>query len=209
MEGVVDLPGGQVRRTVIAADRIEEGTHRCNATTTCPEEKTCCNGRGRKDIWGCCPWENGVCCPNMESCCPEGTRCDDKRHKCFIPTPHDELSATLAEESELGSNTPCVEEEFLCPDGNTCCAKGSKCDTANPGYCILVGSSFPATLVEESEARSNTPCAEDEFLCPDGNTCCAKGTKCNVKEPGFCIMPTVVRSQCHVYNCVKLWFDSF
>merc|ERR1712117_573583 len=99
---------------------------------------------------------------------------------------------TLAEESELGSNTPCVEEEFLCPDGNTCCAKGSKCDTANPGYCILVGSSFPATLVEESEARSNTPCAEDEFLCPDGNWCCAKGTKFNVEEPGYCIMPTAM-----------------
>ena len=59
---------------------------RCNATLTCPEEKTCCNGRGRADIWGCCPWENGVCCPNMKNCCPEGTKCDDERQKCFIPT---------------------------------------------------------------------------------------------------------------------------
>ena len=67
-------------------DSYEGKGHRCNATLTCPEEKTCCNGRGRKDIWGCCPWENGVCCPNMKYCCPEGTKCDDKRHKCFIPT---------------------------------------------------------------------------------------------------------------------------
>jgi len=88
-----------------------------------------------------------------------------------------------------------MPDEFLCPDGNTCCAKGTKCNVEEPGFCIMPiseRSSFPATLVEESEARSNTPCMPDEFLCPDGNTCCAKGTKCNIKEPGFCIMPTAM-----------------
>jgi len=75
----------------VGIDSYNGKGHKCNATLTCPEEKTCCNGRGRKDIWGCCPWENGVCCPNMMNCCPEGTKCDDKRKKCFIPTEMDSL----------------------------------------------------------------------------------------------------------------------
>merc|ERR1711884_333834 len=117
---------------------------------------------------------------------------------CIMPiSERSSFPATLVEESEARSNTPCAEDEFLCPDGNTCCAKGTKCNVEEPGFCIMPiseRSSFPATLVEESEARSNTPCMPDEFLCPDGNTCCAKGTKCNVKEPGFCIMPISERS---------------
>lgn len=39
----------------------------------CPDQTTCCSmGSGK---YGCCPYENGVCCSDLLHCCPSGTVC--------------------------------------------------------------------------------------------------------------------------------------
>jgi len=151
---------------------IEKG-HRCNATLTCPEEKTCCNGRGRADIWGCCPWENGVCCPNMKNCCPEGTKCDDERKKCFIPTEFDSLLEKASEKQQKlvtslrKKMVPAtfvprkLLPPFLCPaPSQTLC---------NSGGSELVYGCCPLAKA---------------VCCPDHYTCCPSGMECATK--GMC-----------------------
>ena len=36
-----------------------------------------CNAKFSVSGYGCCPYENAVCCPNKQTCCPAGTTCQD------------------------------------------------------------------------------------------------------------------------------------
>ena len=47
----------------------------CFDGTTCPGNQKCC---AVKDGISCCPYTNGVCCPDMIHCCPSGYICHHK-----------------------------------------------------------------------------------------------------------------------------------
>ena len=47
----------------------------CIDGTTCPGNKKCC---ASKDGFTCCPYSNGVCCSDMNHCCPSQHTCTDK-----------------------------------------------------------------------------------------------------------------------------------
>ena len=40
--------------------------------TLCPGHACCMMNSGK---YGCCPYPNGVCCPNKKQCCPKGYEC--------------------------------------------------------------------------------------------------------------------------------------
>ena len=41
----------------------------------CPNKKTCCLFEFGS---ACCPFENGVCCPDLRHCCPNGFSCNER-----------------------------------------------------------------------------------------------------------------------------------
>ena len=47
----------------------------CIDGSTCPGDQKCC---ATKDGFSCCPYSNGVCCLDMEHCCPNGYKCTSK-----------------------------------------------------------------------------------------------------------------------------------
>ena len=47
----------------------------CLDGSKCPNNKTCCIF---KFGTACCPYENGVCCPDFRHCCPNGFSCKYK-----------------------------------------------------------------------------------------------------------------------------------
>lgn len=52
----------------------------CKDGNVCEGNHTCCI---EQDVFfGCCPFENGVCCLDLENCCPNGTTCDYATKKC-------------------------------------------------------------------------------------------------------------------------------
>ena len=59
---------------------------------SCPDDSTCCPLHSGN--FGCCPFQNAVCCPNGIYCCPGGYTCDivnslcklDVKSKPCVPT---------------------------------------------------------------------------------------------------------------------------
>ncbi|XP_018429278.1 PREDICTED: granulins [Nanorana parkeri] len=45
----------------------------CDGTHACYDGQTCCTGPG--GLWTCCPYTQGVCCPDRVHCCPYGHIC--------------------------------------------------------------------------------------------------------------------------------------
>ena len=62
----------------------------CDEYYTCPEGNTCCCVFGFSIeclSYGCCPYENGSCCDDHESCCPHDYPiCDLAADECLMVT---------------------------------------------------------------------------------------------------------------------------
>ncbi|XP_055345961.1 progranulin-like [Paramacrobiotus metropolitanus] len=52
---------------------------------TCSDSETCCQ---TDQGWGCCPYQNAVCCSDKQHCCPNGTTCDLVHQQCTSKRPH-------------------------------------------------------------------------------------------------------------------------
>ncbi|XP_071108502.1 progranulin-like [Haliotis cracherodii] len=57
-----------------------DGLVSCNATVSCDQNQTCCwlSTGG----WGCCSYQNAVCCQDGLHCCPNGYTCDQSKSSC-------------------------------------------------------------------------------------------------------------------------------
>jgi hypothetical protein len=53
----------------------------CPDNSTCDPLKTCC--RLSFGSYGCCPYSDGVCCPEINYCCPGNSRCGFKYGECL------------------------------------------------------------------------------------------------------------------------------
>ncbi|XP_077316143.1 progranulin isoform X1 [Lithobates pipiens] len=52
----------------------------CDSTHVCYDGQTCCVGLG--GMWTCCPYPQGVCCPDRVHCCPYGHVCLNSGAQC-------------------------------------------------------------------------------------------------------------------------------
>lgn len=62
----------------------DEGEVMCDATRRCLQSQTCC--RVSDDEWGCCPFQQAVCCEDTKHCCPKGYTCDPEK-RCTKASP--------------------------------------------------------------------------------------------------------------------------
>ena len=109
-------------------------THTITTTTTspsmvCPDNKHVCNPGQTcclymsNTTYGCCNFNEGVCCDDLKNCCPNGYTCGPHDSKCYPPNnPHTsvEVSAIPINRQQL-QNIICGDQVSECPDNNTCC----------------------------------------------------------------------------------------
>ena len=90
--------------------------------SACAAGQTCCPIGGGQ--WGCCPFDEAVCC-DPTYCCEKGYTCRDK--KCYkgdqwkdatlkLPSRPVDVSQDVSVTSVL-----CPDQRTRCPDGDTCC----------------------------------------------------------------------------------------
>ena len=69
----------------------------------CAKGQTCCKLSTGK--FGCCPYDNAICCQDGAHCCPHGTRCDIQHGRC-IPGLPNFLYNPFIEFYDMSSNEP-------------------------------------------------------------------------------------------------------
>uniref|UniRef100_A0A8C9MYV9 Granulin precursor n=1 Tax=Serinus canaria TaxID=9135 RepID=A0A8C9MYV9_SERCA len=144
-EGGSSLPrGGQVT----------SGNVICDETMSCPDGTTCC--RMSLGTWGCCPFSQAVCCPDLVHCCPQGYTCDPEGGSCLqgegTRRPWLHKTPALPHGGQLTSGNVKCDEKTSCPDGSTCC----RLSLGTWGCCPL----------------------EQGSCCSDGRHCCPAGSRC-------------------------------
>ncbi|XP_073539292.1 progranulin isoform X5 [Phyllobates terribilis] len=129
---------------------------KCDDETACPDETTCC--RLESGEWGCCPYEQAVCCSDHLHCCPSGYTCDVATASCNKPS------------DSLKKATPIQPLDYVwcdaghyCSDGQTCC-RGLYGDWACCPYI------------------SGVCCPDRVHCCPYGHVCLNYGAQCSRSE---------------------------
>ncbi|KAM9296271.1 progranulin [Gastrophryne carolinensis] len=127
----------------------------CNDTASCPASSTCC--RLASGEWGCCPYENAMCCPDHEHCCPSSYTCGASGCMSGLDSiPWLKKTPALKAKS---TDVPC-DPTTSCPDNNTCCRLAS----GEWGCCPIVQA---------------VCCADHQHCCPSGYTCDVSTGTCN------------------------------
>ncbi|KAJ7987703.1 hypothetical protein DPEC_G00329240 [Dallia pectoralis] len=138
-----------------------EANDKCDESTSCPGQYTCCKTATGK--WACCPLPNAVCCDDLLHCCPHGTVCNLAASTCDDPSgssvpwvpklPGLLRGLTGARASSVPPGKNMCDPHTSCPKGTTCCL-GAK--TGKWGCCPL-----PKAVC----------CSGGEHCCPRGYTC--------------------------------------
>ncbi|XP_058859197.1 progranulin-like isoform X4 [Acipenser ruthenus] len=63
-----------------AATPDSRGNDKCDDQHYCSGQQTCC--KTAAGTWGCCPYSQGVCCDDLQHCCPDRYTCDGSGGKC-------------------------------------------------------------------------------------------------------------------------------
>ncbi|XP_049838398.1 progranulin-like [Schistocerca gregaria] len=150
---------------LIAAPNISVSSNEhCPDGSTCPDVSTCCMTTTKH--YGCCPFQQGVCCRDLTHCCPYGTHCIGgglcRRQQTEndiegAEAPHTN-QAVIETTARRGGVSACTDT--TCPQDQTCCELSG----GGEGCCP-----YP-----------------DAICCLDGLHCCPFGTVCD-EEHGRCI----------------------
>ncbi|XP_023235004.1 granulins-like [Centruroides sculpturatus] len=159
----------------------------CKDGHRCQDGDTCC--QLPSGDWGCCPFENAVCCPDKIHCCPAKTTCDDYNAICissdenysckqsFLNRPSFSfISFYIAKAmknvlvlsflilSTFYGDIECFENDanLICEDGTVCVKNGTCCPgKGNSSMCCPV---------------------ENAVCCMDGEHCCPANTRCDLRQ---------------------------
>ena len=132
----------------------------CNDGSKCPNGMTCCSIGN--DKFGCCPFEDALCCSDMAHCCPKGTVCNIDRGTCD-PSSSEEVVSNLyrIQTMESSSNTTnnICDEAMECRSDQTCCR--------------LTDGSYGCCLFQNAVC-----CSDHVHCCPNGMWCDHKTKTC-------------------------------
>nr|XP_032824381.1 progranulin isoform X3 [Petromyzon marinus] len=195
----------------------------CDDLVGCPDGNTCCKTPGGD--WACCPLVKAVCCDDHQHCCPEGTTCNLPVERCdkgTLSLPWSTKTPALRVAGE--PNVVICDDQFSCPDGNTCCklpsgdwgccplVKAVCCDDHE--HCCPQGTTcnLPAQTCDQGTlslpwstktpalrvaGEPNVVICDDQFSCPDGDTCC----KMPSGDWGCCPLVKAVCCDDHEHCC--------
>ena len=179
----------------------------CPDGSSCPSGYTCC--KLSTGGYGCCPYEEAVCCSDGKHCCPHGTTCNVAAGTCDGGMKSMAISEITKSVKDVscpdGSSCPSgytccklstggygccpYEEAVCCSDGKHCCPHGTTCNVA-AGTCdggmksIAVSTVFKSVRfsLPLSLGYGDVVCPDGLSSCPDGYTCC----KLSSGEYGCC-----------------------
>ncbi|XP_078454932.1 progranulin-like isoform X2 [Lampetra planeri] len=196
----------------------------CDDQSSCPDGNTCC--KTSSGGWGCCPLPKAVCCNDHQHCCPEGTTCNLPVERCdkgALSLPWSTKTPALRIAGE--PNDVKCDDQYGCPDQTTCCktaggdwaccplVKAVCCDdhehccphgttcnlpaqTCDKGALSLPWSTKTPALRVAGGEPNDVKC-DDQYGCPDGNTCC----KTSSGEWGCCPLVKAVCCDDHEHCC--------
>ncbi|XP_065287818.1 progranulin-like isoform X2 [Dermacentor albipictus] len=130
----------------------------CPDGNECEDDQTCC--LLQSGSYGCCPYNQAVCCDDKEHCCPAGYTCDVQAARCIKGDLSSPLMRPLVPKrrSRL-TNTILVDEvKTTCPDQSTCPDKMTCCQSKNSTYVCC-------------PFDKATCCKDGEHCCPGGYQC--------------------------------------
>lgn len=156
--------------TKVPTFTIAPSNQKCDETSSCPDDSTCCKLATGK--WGCCPMPKAVCCEDHLHCCPHDTVCNLAASSCDSANDQGLLfSVPLVKKIDavtLPSQNQNCDETSLCPTGTTCCRLTSGAWACCP---------MPQAVC----------CADQEHCCPQGYNCDLAQKTC--VRPGLPSMP--------------------
>lgn len=124
---------------------------------TCPDKNKCSTGtccQQTSGSWGCCKFENAVCCADKLSCCPEEFDCDSISHTCIRKERYAPAVLSLGRQAQFSLDGVTCPDKTQCPDGNVCCKTSN---TFRPYFCCPL--------------PGGTCCSDNRHCCPEGYQC--------------------------------------
>lgn len=125
----------------------------CDQETSCPDKTTCC--RLESGEWGCCPYEQAVCCTDHLHCCPSGYTCDVATATCNKPS------------GTLEKATPVQPLDYVWCDSAHACYDGQTC-------CVGYGGTWNCCPYSHGVC-----CPDRVHCCPYGHVCLNSGAQCS------------------------------
>ncbi|KAK3790504.1 hypothetical protein RRG08_060554 [Elysia crispata] len=166
------------KKNVLFFEPQEDQPNLGNATSCknpkyfCSDNRPCCE-KGNGTVPTCCPYPQGVCCPDGIHCCPRQSFCDMVHGRCFrkpstngiIGEVFDLALASQAnfivhnlEKPNLSNGTSCKDPKYICSGGRPCCEKPNGQNGTAPSCCP-----YPQGV-----------------CCPDGIHCCPRQSFCDM-----------------------------
>ena len=195
----------------------------CQDGGACEDDQTCCELSDGQ--YGCCPYENAVCCSDHLHCCPEGDICETSSGQCIhLPENRLALKITKLQHSEVSvkdvicpdggtcedDQTCCVfsngtygccpyENAVCCSDHLHCCPEGYTCETSS-GLCIQLSEKRLALKITKLQLSE---VSVKDVICPDGGTCEDDQTCCVFSNGtyGCCPYENAVCCSDHLHCC--------
>ncbi|XP_054931187.1 uncharacterized protein [Dermacentor andersoni] len=137
----------------------------CPDGNECEDDQTCC--MLQSGSYGCCPYNQAVCCDDREHCCPAGYTCDTQTARCLKGDLSSPLMRPLVPKRRSSlMNTILVDvPNQMCPDGNEC--------EDNQTCCMLQSGSYGCCPYNQAVC-----CDDREHCCPAGYTCDTQTARC-------------------------------
>ena len=187
-----------------------------NEEQQCGESETCCSrtvtgfDNEHNEIIthvsaGCCGYKDGVCCAEIDGCCPNGYTCDSHNRKCLKEVIVESSQVTCPDGSPCSLGQTCCKipgtsrygccfysNGVCCSDSSGCCPNGYICENQScrgPFDTIPMAiPSQPSTLAtrstdDEAEMLSLNKREWDGtyISCPNGSKCLHGNTCCKLE----------------------------
>nr|XP_039257310.1 multiple epidermal growth factor-like domains protein 6 isoform X36 [Styela clava] len=173
--------------TKITANGLRDSEHWCpDGTSKCPNGTTCCHVE--TGDWGCCPFENAVCCGDKIHCCPKYYTCNMTENLCNKKNSKSvgmgvKLVNQKKQITPLSTLKPATRNSFLdilikhgvwekhkgncvmCPDDSECPNFSTCCQLPDGKYGCC---GHPSAVC----------CSDHLHCCPHGFVCDLKSSKC-------------------------------
>ncbi|XP_049522714.1 LOW QUALITY PROTEIN: progranulin-like [Dermacentor silvarum] len=128
----------------------------CPDGNECDDEQTCC--QLQSGSYGCCPYNQAVCCDDRAHCCPAGYTCDTEGGRCLKGSLSSPMRPIVPKRRSRPMNRILVNEvKTTCPDQSICPDKMTCCQSNRTYVCCPFDKA--------------TCCADGEHCCPEGYQC--------------------------------------
>ncbi|CAH2302657.1 Hypothetical predicted protein [Pelobates cultripes] len=166
----------------------------CDSSHACYDGQTCCVGPG--GVWQCCPYTQGVCCPDRVHCCPYGHICLNAGAACSRAGPLSWLespvpSAPIQQAKQINPTTPIQQAKPANPTTPIQPVDYVWCDSSHACYDGQTCCVGPGGVWQCCPYAHGVCCPDRVHCCPYGHVCLNSGAACSRAGPLSWLGPPV------------------